>query len=518
MRKSFLPVVYLFLLLFSIGESKQIKAQSCCPEFELQFPKFNCESPDCPHSATGQPGGSVTMCQYSTNKIQVTPGISPGFTYVWDVTGGTINGGVLTTLATPLSYIDVTWGNGTLGVIKVTIYNSDSSCFKVLTQQFCLTKSPKALFVKNTGNTVCRNQAITFTNTSLGVYTNWYWNFGDGNTQNGGMSVSYAYPTAGTYIVSLTVSNSKDTQSNCGCSNTYYDTITVDNSTGLQILTPDCQKMHCAGDSVTYCASITGCSSYNWTALGGTVIGSGSCIKVVWNLLSSSIINPTVSLTIPPACAGSCGNSTSFIEKVLYNGMPIQGNNIVCVNAASTYTLPTLPGVFYKWSITPAGGFTIINGTDVNTPAFGVIFTSPGNYVIKCDYIDSLQNCQGSSSISVSVRPPYSIVGPSTSCVSCSSTFSTVPPGSFNWSINTIGPVLATGGSITHAWTSGQVGTWTVTATQIGSAFCNSPQQALIVVAPKPLLFIYKSTNVACPGTVVKFWVSSTVPDMNISW
>ncbi len=515
MRKSFLPR-YLFLLLLTLAKYNQTTAQSCCPEFEFQFPKFNCESPDCPHSSAGLQG-AVTMCQYSTNKIQVIPGITPGFTYVWNITGGTINGNVLTTLSTPLSYIDVTWGNGTLGIVKVTIFNSDSSCFKVLTQQFCLTKSPKALFVKNTNDTVCKNQFITFTNTSLGVYTNWYWNFGDGNTQNGGMSVSHAYSSTGTYIVSLTVSNSKD-QSNCGCSNTYYDTIIVDNSTGLQILAPDCKKMLCAGDTVSYCASITGCSSYSWSALGGTVIGSGSCIKVVWNNLTPSITNPTVSITIPPACAGSCGNTASLVEKILYNGMPILGNNTVCLNAASTYTLPTLPGVFYTWSISPAAGFTIINGTYLNTPAFGVIFTTAGSYTITCNYIDSLQNCSGTSSIPVQVRPAYSIIGPTTSCVTCNSAFTTTPPGNFSWNINTTPASTATGPGISHIWTSSQTGTFTVTATQIGAVFCNSPQQALIVVAPKPVLSISKSTNVACAGTVVKFWVTSTVNDMNISW
>ncbi|MFT3912432.1 MAG: PKD domain-containing protein [Ferruginibacter sp.] len=520
MKKSFLPV-YLLLFVFSFVTSKQIQAQSaCCPEFEMQFPKFNCEAPDCAHGTAGQPnGGAVTMCQYSTNKIQVIPGITPGFTYSWIVTGGTINGPVLTTLATSLPYIDVTWGNGTLGTIKVTIYNSDSSCFKVLTQEFCLTKSPKALFVKSTGDTVCTNQPITFTNTSLGVYTNWSWNFGDGVTQNGGMTVTHAYTTAGTYIVSLTVSNAKDSQSNCGCSNTYYDTITVDNSTGLQILAPDCKKMHCAGDKVTYCASIPGCSSYSWNALGGTVIGSGSCIQVDWNGLNPSIVNPTVTLTVNPGCAGSCGNTATFIEKILYNGMPIQGSNIVCVNAASTYTLPALPGVFYTWSVSP--GATIINGTYLNTPSFGVIFPAPGNYTITCNYVDSIRKCQGTSSKIIQVRPSYSVTGPSTSCAGCTSVYTTTtsPPASFTWNINTSPVSSGSGVSFSKTWLSGQVGTFIVTATQIGSAYCNSPQQMVVVVAPKPVLSaISKSSNVACPGTVVKFWVSSTVNDMPIIW
>jgi hypothetical protein len=182
MRKSILPAWFL-LFIIALVSVTQIQAQTCCPEFELQFPKFNCETPDCGGGTTGgQPSRPpATMCQYSTNKIQVVPGGIPGFTYVWNLTGGTINGNILTTLTTGLSYIDVTWGNGSLGTIKVTIFNSDSSCFKVLTQEFCLTKSPKALYVKSTGDTVCTNQPINFTNTSLGVYSSWYWNFGDGN-------------------------------------------------------------------------------------------------------------------------------------------------------------------------------------------------------------------------------------------------------------------------------------------------------------------------------------------------
>lgn len=516
MSKPFLTRCFFFLL-FSLSNTGYLRAQTCCPEFELNFPRFNCETPDCKSGTAGQPGSVATMCQYSTNKIQVVPGISPGFTYVWNVSGGTINGPVLTTLTSPLSYIDVTWGNGTLGTVTVTIFNSDSSCFKVLTQSFCLTKSPKALFSKSTGDTVCLNQPITFTNTSLGVYTNWYWDFGDGNTQNGGMSVSHAYTSTGTYIVSLTVSNAKGTD-NCGCSNTYYDTITVDNSTGLQILTPDCRKMLCAGDTVTYCSSITGCSSYTWSAIGGTVIGTGSCIQVVWNLLNPSVINPTVTLTIPSACAGSCGNTTSLVEKILYNGMPIQGNSVVCENAASTYTLPALPGVFYTWSVTPAGGVTIFNGTNINTPSFGLSFTTAGTYTITCNYIDSLRNCQGVSTKTINVRPAYSIVGPSTSCEGCNAVFTTFPTGVFNWNINTSPALNATGPGIANTWTATQTGTFTVTATQVGTAFCNSPQQAIIEVAPLPVLSISQSANVACPGTIVKFWVTSTVSTMPVTW
>lgn len=516
MRKIY-GLLPLFMLLISFSHGYRATAQSCCPEFELQFQSFRCEAPDCAQSTAGVPGISATMCQYSTNNIQVVPGITPGFTYSWVVTGGTINGNVLTSLTTSTSYIDVTWGNGSTGSVTVTIYNNDSSCFQVLTQNFCLTKSPKAQFIKNTGDTVCNSQSITFTNTSLGAYTSWFWDFGDGNSQNGGMTATHSYSASGTYVVSLTVSNAKG-QSNCGCSNTFYDTIVVNNNTGLEILTPDCRKMLCAGDTVTYCASITTCTSYNWSAPGGTVIGSGSCIRVVWDNLSPSIVNPTVTLIVPPSCAGTCGNTVSLVEKILYNGMPIQGSNNICVNSSASFTLPTLPGVFYTWNILPAAGVSIFNGTNLNTPSISATFSVPGTYTISCSYIDSLRDCKGTSTMTVQVRPSFSIVGPTTSCATCTSTFSTLPSGNFNWSINTVPVSTGTGPTYNKVWGITQTGTFVLTATQIGTTFCNSPQQSVIVVAPKPVLTIQKSTNVACPGTVVKFWVTTNVTDMNITW
>ena len=49
--------------------------------------------------------------------------------------------------------------------------------------------------------------AVTFTDTSSGSITNWFWDFGDGNTTNFATATNplYTYNAAGTYTVSLTV-------------------------------------------------------------------------------------------------------------------------------------------------------------------------------------------------------------------------------------------------------------------------------------------------------------------------
>jgi PKD repeat protein len=48
--------------------------------------------------------------------------------------------------------------------------------------------------------------AVSFTDVSTGAPTSWSWNFGDGNTSTQ-QNPTHTYSTAGTYSVSLTVSN-----------------------------------------------------------------------------------------------------------------------------------------------------------------------------------------------------------------------------------------------------------------------------------------------------------------------
>ena len=69
--------------------------------------------------------------------------------------------------------------------------------------------------------TVCAGTEIDFFDDSTGVYDTWFWEFGDG-TNSTAQNPSHAYNSAGTYTVSLTVSNA------CGQStHTRADYITV---------------------------------------------------------------------------------------------------------------------------------------------------------------------------------------------------------------------------------------------------------------------------------------------------
>jgi carboxypeptidase T len=57
-------------------------------------------------------------------------------------------------------------------------------------------------------NTICAGESVAFTDFSTGIPSSWSWDFGDGNSSTQ-QSPVHTYATAGTYSVSLTVSNSE---------------------------------------------------------------------------------------------------------------------------------------------------------------------------------------------------------------------------------------------------------------------------------------------------------------------
>ena len=140
---------------------------------------------------------------------------------------------------------------------------------------------------------------VTFTDKSIGNPTELKWSFGDGSTQTGSI-VTKSWPNAGTYIVTLTATNSEGPD-------TTQIPITV-----FDKVVPPTALIEASGTSATVGQSLSFFSrtSGNATELkwdfGDRVTGSGTTIRHSWATSGTF----TVSLT----AANSAGSSTATLQ------------------------------------------------------------------------------------------------------------------------------------------------------------------------------------------------------------
>ncbi|MFN3940323.1 MAG: PKD domain-containing protein, partial [Chitinophagales bacterium] len=110
-----------------------------------------------------------------------------------------------------------TYGSGT-HTISLTV-TDNGGCSFTYAEPISVTGEVMADFIADT--LACNStEPLYFSNTSTGAFTDVLWDFGDGSTSTD-ITGLHAYATAGTYTVSLTVSDM------FGCEDTYTETINV---------------------------------------------------------------------------------------------------------------------------------------------------------------------------------------------------------------------------------------------------------------------------------------------------
>jgi PKD repeat protein len=517
-KTSFLRIIGILMIITSFFE---VSAQSsCCPKFQLSFPEL-CERQDSFCANLGGPLGGLGQqpsiaCKQSLQTYNVYPNL-PGYTYTWTVAGGS-----------PASFtgnpMQILWGNGITGSIKVVISNPSGTCKDSFSTTFCLVNSPIANFIKSS-DTICTGQAVSFTNTSLGgsLYT---WDFGDGTSFTGTTPPPHTYSSAGMYVISLNASNATSNSTQCSyCEGKKLDTVYVVVGSGPDIDTLGCYGSLCAKPGLTtqYSTSST-CTPRLWTVTGGTIIGSatGPTVTVQWSPTFTGF--PTVTLTVPPGCGGPCATSTTINIPIIYPNYPIQGPISVCVGNNNVYSIPHLPGSYYNWSISGSGTLNAIipffNSSEVSVNAA----LTPGSYTLNVAYYDSLKKCGGNSSLTVLVKPKFDFTGSNIKvCEGSIGNYST--NGNSSWQVYQNGVLLGgpyasipNGFSANINWVS--PGIYTVVATSLTpSSFCNSSTSVVVQVLAKPVLTTtLPLTSTICPNEISQYVVSSTIPDYPYTW
>lgn len=206
-------------------------------------------------------------------------------------------------------------------------------------------------------NSLCEGGSVTFTDGSSPSITSWNWSFPGGTPSTSTQqNPTVTYATAGTYDVSLTVTNAFGTQAI-----TTTSAITV---TGAPVINVSASSLTiCEGESTQITA--TGANSYSWD----NGLGAGA----------THAVSPTTTTTY--TVTGSNGVSCDATEIITINVNPAptvtasSNNSTICSGnaaqlsaaGANTYTWDNNLGAGATQSVTPTQTTTYtVTGTDGN--------------------------------------------------------------------------------------------------------------------------------------------------------
>jgi PKD repeat protein len=511
------PLYTLLCFLFSIHSF----AQNCCPNFINIRDSINCNHKDLIYQPGGTQGGTdvnfilpadsnaIRVCRntkmkYSLLAYSQAPCSSSGFT----IDSITVLGGIL--VSNSNSDFCIQWGNGSAGSVLIKFHIPGGSvggpgCTSAILLNFILVANPIANFTI-APNPACFNNptTINFNSSSSVGAASYFWDFGDGFTSTA-INPSHAYTSPGTYTVCLTItstSSGNGTQpfAACpSCTDSICKQVLIENLPGPDIT---CIASVCAGETATYCTSAS-CSTYNWTVIGGTIVGPDSlqCVTVQWGSG-----NPQGILHIDvPGCAGFCPQGTDMAVPIIPLSTNINGATIICVGSTNTYSLPSFPGTTYSWNIS---GGQPINGNNTNTPQIVTTWNNLGSYTITCNYYDTALNCGGVGTIVVKVLPEMKVNGPKQRCAGQNGNYSSIIPGPntpvpCNWSISPVGASFIGGStsvaSVNINWAN--AGTFTLKAVpSVLGIVCDSVLYT-VTVYPIPIISSITGKDTICGGS-----------------
>ena len=227
---------------------------------------------------------------------------------------------------------------------------------------------------------ICSGSSSTLTaHVSAGTATAWQWGNNSGNIV-GATNSTYTATTAGTYYVTVTDGS---------CSNTA--TVVLGSTTTAPTTTAGSA---CGTGTVTLTASgAPSGGKYNWyaTSTGGTALQSSTSTTYTTPSISS-----TTTYYVTAVSSGGCESATRTAVVASVYTVPstpsstASGNGAtVCTNTSGvTYSIPTISGATYLWSVSSTYGS--INGGSTNNSVvinWGgtagttnlTVTTSPGN-------------------------------------------------------------------------------------------------------------------------------------------
>ncbi|TAG44324.1 MAG: BspA family leucine-rich repeat surface protein [Cytophagia bacterium] len=414
--------------------------------------------------------GNNAVCANSSEIYSVTNVV--GNTYIWTITGGTIDSGQNT------NSISVTWGTAGVRTVQVVEIVTATSCAIAVAQNIVINALPTSTIIGN--NIVCANspQIYSVTNVVGNIYS---WTITGGVISNGQgtNTIDVIWGVTGIGNVSVL-----ETITATGCLATTNQNITIN---ALPTPTIAGNNIVCANSSQIYSVTNVVGNAYLWTITGG-IINSGQGtneINVTWDIAGAGTLQLTETITTT-GCSSVSPNTNITI-----NALPtptITGNNAVCANSSQIYSVLNVVGNTYLWTIT---GGTIDSGQGTNQ--INVTWGIAGAGTLQLTETITTTGCSSVSpntNITINALPTPTIIGNNIICANSSQNYSVtnVVGSTYFWTIT--GGIINSGqntNSISVIWGTAGIGAIqlveTVTATNCETT---TSQNITINLLPTP--------------------------------
>ncbi len=306
-------------------------------------------------------GSAVNFVNQSTN------GTAPITGWSWDFGDGNSS-----TQTNPAH----TYGAaGTYTVTLVVTASNGQADPEVKVNYITVNPTPAASFTTSTNGCILP-VAVTFNNTSTGG-TSYAWNFGNGQTSTLQSPAAVNYITAGTYNVSLIVTNS------FGCTDTVTQALVVSNFQA-GITAP---ATACVGVPVSINDNSTvGSNAWTWTLTGGSPASSTNQNNSVTYSTAGTYTIALTSQNTGSGCTGTTSQQITILPLPVpsFTAVPTSG----CAPQTVTFTNTSPGGSNFVWTFGDGGTFT-----GQNPPAH--TYTNNGSYSVTLTMTGS-NGCPGS--------------------------------------------------------------------------------------------------------------------------
>jgi gliding motility-associated-like protein len=379
------------------------------------------------------------------------------------------------------------------GVYNVTlIAQAGNGCSDTITLPITVTPIPTADF---TFISVCTDDITLFTDVSLGGPDTWFWDFGDGTTDNtNNPNPSHIYTTSGTFQVMLVAGYSAS-----GCT----DTI-IYNVVAFPLTTPNFStNTPCLGVATIF-----------------TDLTGGNPIQWEWDFGDASPIdnnqNPIHFYTTPGifnvelVTENAFGCSDTFLTTVQVFPLPVANFtfNTVCLNATTSFTDNSTSAVAWEWNFGDATPFSNLQG-----PTH--VYTTAGTFNVQL-VVTNVDGCTDTIVQTVTVNPnPTADYLATTACHTYPTFFTDNSAGTLNYYWD-FGDASAINNSASPVYTYVNSGNYNVEMIVENIFGCTDTMTQIVSVLVQPQAgFI---NNNVCAGETVQFTDTSTLGPTTWAW